>query len=77
VETLARPQVGTRWALVDSRAGRESVRWGHAEHARELPDVPLDGSAGEPSDSAVFAACAHGRHDQCGAVARDHTRDRF
>ena len=30
--------------------------------------MPLDGSAGEPSDRPVFAVCAHGRHDQCCAV---------
>lgn len=61
-------QVGTRWALVDSRPGQESVRWGHVDQATDLLDVPLDGSAGEPSDRPVFAVCAHGRHDQCCAV---------
>ena len=34
----------------------------------DLLDVPLDGSAGEPSDRPVFAVCAHGRHDRCCAV---------
>lgn len=62
------PQSGTRWALVDSRPGRESVRWGFVDDPAELLDVPLDGSAGEPSDRPVFAVCAHGRHDQCCAV---------
>lgn len=61
-------QDGTRWALVDSRPGRESVLWGWVEHARELLDVPLDGSVGLLSDRPVFAVCAHGRHDQCCAV---------
>ena len=61
-------QTGTRWALVDSRPGRESVRWGHVDAPRDLLDVPLDGSAGSLSDRPVFAVCAHGRHDQCCAV---------
>ncbi|WP_456826149.1 sucrase ferredoxin [Cellulomonas sp. P5_E12] len=62
------PQDGTRWALVDSRPARESVRWGRVDRAEELLEVPLDGSAGVPSDRPVFAVCAHGRHDQCCAV---------
>ncbi|MBO3103983.1 sucrase ferredoxin [Cellulomonas fengjieae] len=61
-------QDGTRWALVDSRPGRESVRWGRVDGPRGLLDVPLDGSAGVASDRPVFAVCAHGRHDQCCAV---------
>ncbi|WP_200938449.1 sucrase ferredoxin [Cellulomonas sp. Root137] len=61
-------QDGTRWALVDSRPGQESVRWGWVDDRRALLDIPLDGSAGAPSDRPVFAVCAHGRHDQCCAV---------
>ena len=61
-------QDGTRWALVDSRPGRESVRWGRVDEPTDLLDVPLDGSAGEASDQPIFAVCAHGRHDQCCAV---------
>ncbi len=61
-------QIGIRWALVDSRPGRESVRWGQVETLRDLLDVPLDGSTGVASDRPVFAVCAHGRHDQCCAV---------
>ncbi len=61
-------QTGARWAVVDSRPGQESVRWGRVEHLRELLDVPLDGSTGEPDGRPVFAVCAHGRHDRCCAV---------
>ncbi len=61
-------QTGTRWALVDSRPGQESVRWGQVADVRDLLDVPLDGSAGTPSDRPVLAVCAHGRHDRCCAV---------
>lgn len=62
------PQVGTRWAVVDSRPGRESVRWGRVDEPRDLLDVPLDGSTGAAADRPVFAVCTHGRHDQCCAV---------
>ena len=41
---------------------------GTSTSPRDLLDVPLDGSAGAPSDRPVFAVCAHGRHDQCCAV---------
>ncbi|CAM5787774.1 sucrase ferredoxin [Cellulomonas persica] len=61
-------QTGTRWALVDSRPGQESVRWGQVADVRDLLDVPLDGPAGTPSDRPVLAVCAHGRHDRCCAV---------
>jgi len=58
----------TRWAFVDSRPGRETIRWGEVQHPAELLDVPLDGSTGTASTAPVFAVCAHGRHDRCCAV---------
>lgn len=63
-----RDQSSWRWALVDSRPGREQVRWGTVSDPAELLDLPLDGSAGEPSDAPIVAVCAHARHDQCCAV---------
>jgi hypothetical protein len=57
-----------RWALVDARAGRESVLWGAVTSPEDLLEVPLDGSAGEPSDDPVLCVCTHARHDQCCAV---------
>jgi hypothetical protein len=57
-----------RWALVDSRPGRESVLWGGVGTPDELLDVPLDGSVGEPSSEPVLCVCTHARHDQCCAV---------
>ncbi|MFB2597045.1 sucrase ferredoxin [Herbiconiux sp. P17] len=62
------PQDSWKWAVVDSRPGQESVRWGEVTDQRELLDVPLDGSTGVASDRPVFAVCAHARHDQCCAV---------
>jgi len=65
---LRREQSSWRWALVDCRPGHESIRWGRVDDPAELLDLPLDGSAGEPSDAPIYAVCAHARHDQCCAV---------
>lgn len=64
----ARGPVRWRWAVVDSRTGSESTRWGEASSAAELLDVPLDGSTGVPSDRPLIAVCTQGRHDECCAV---------
>ena len=63
-----REQTRWRWAYVDSRRGSETVRWGSVRDPAELLDVPLDGSAGVPSDEPVICVCTHARHDQCCAV---------
>ncbi|MGR0220075.1 sucrase ferredoxin [Agromyces sp. ZXT2-6] len=62
------PPATQRWAIVDSRPGGERIVWGEVADARELLDVPLDGSTGTASSDPVFAVCAHGRHDRCCAV---------
>ncbi|TDD23319.1 sucrase ferredoxin [Kribbella turkmenica] len=57
-----------RWALVDSRPGQESVRWGQLPSDEHLLAV-LDGSdPGEPSVEPIYLVCTHGRHDACCAV---------
>ncbi|WP_426515389.1 sucrase ferredoxin [Diaminobutyricibacter sp. McL0618] len=63
-----RAQTVWRWALVDSRPGRESVLWGQVDAPEALLDVPLDGSVGELSNEPVLCVCTHARHDQCCAV---------
>lgn len=63
-----RMQTTWRWALADARPGRESVRWGAVHDPTDLVDLPLDGSAGEPSQDPVLLVCTHARHDQCCAV---------
>jgi len=57
-----------RWAIVDSRQGHESTRWGSVSDPAQLLAVPLDGSTGTPSDEPVICVCTHARHDQCCAV---------
>jgi hypothetical protein len=63
-----RSQTSWRWALVDCRPERVSIRWGRVDRVEDLLAVPLDGSAGEPSDRPVYCVCTHARHDQCCAV---------
>ena len=63
-----REQSHWRWAYVDARPGRETVRWGSVDDPEKLLDVPLDGSAGVESDEPVICVCTHARHDQCCAV---------
>ncbi len=63
-----RSQASWRWALVDCRPQSTSIRWGSVDRVEDLLDLPLDGSAGEPSDEPVYAVCTHARHDQCCAV---------
>lgn len=57
-----------RWAVVQSRPGREQAWWGDFGADSELLDLPLDGSAGEASTDPFFLVCTHGRHDTCCAV---------
>jgi len=61
------PEEPRRWAVVDSRAGRERVGWGRWDRAEQLLDVPLGEPAGEPGGP-VYLVCAHGRHDACCAI---------
>ena len=63
-----REQKVWRWAIVDARAGTESVRWGTVDDPADLLRVPLDGSTGVESSEPVICVCTHARHDQCCAV---------
>lgn len=62
-------EAGGRFALVDSRVGHESVRWGRVDSPEALPAALADVEAStEPSDEPVYLVCAHGRHDACCAM---------
>jgi hypothetical protein len=63
-----RAQSSWRWAIVDTRPGLESTRWGSVDDPARLMQVPLDGSTGVASDDPVICVCTHARHDQCCAV---------
>jgi hypothetical protein len=57
-----------RWALVDTRDGRESLRWGTFDRPDDLLELPLDGSTGTPDDEPLYLVCAHSKHDTCCAL---------
>ena len=61
--------VPRQWALVDSRPGHESIRWGDLPSDNHLLEV-LGGGAGSGrvSRDPIYLVCAHGRHDACCAV---------
>jgi hypothetical protein len=60
--------VPRRWAMVDSRLGHESVRWGELPTDEHLLEVLAGRDQGSPSDEAIYLICTHGRHDPCCAV---------
>lgn len=64
----AAPAGDRRWALVDSRPGQESTRWGTYGPDTDLDELPLDGSAGTSSADPTYLVCTHGRHDTCCAI---------
>ena len=69
IRRVGRRRVGPRaWAVVDTRAGRSRSWWGAFSADEELLDLPLDGSAGQPSDEPAYLVCTHGRHDVCCAI---------
>jgi Sucrase/ferredoxin-like len=57
-----------KWALVDTRDGQESLRWGTYASPAELLELPLDGAAGELDPDPVYLVCAHSKHDTCCAL---------
>lgn len=57
-----------RWAIVDARPGGEQIRAGRYHDDKELLDIPLDGTAGEPVAGPIFLVCAHSKHDPCCAL---------
>jgi hypothetical protein len=59
---------GRRWALVDSRPGRERLTWAVRQDDADLLDAPWDGSVGTAAEQPVYLVCAHGGHDACCAL---------
>jgi hypothetical protein len=56
------------WAVVDTRPGREAVRWGKFDADADLLELPLDGSTGAADPQPVYLVCAHSKHDTCCAL---------
>lgn len=57
-----------RWALVDTRDGQESLRWGSYRQPDELIELPFDAAPGEPDSEPLYLVCAHSKHDTCCAL---------
>ncbi|WBQ05260.1 hypothetical protein OX958_00330 [Kribbella sp. CA-293567] len=57
-----------RWALVDSRPGQESIRWGILPTDDHLLNVLAGTDPGTPSTDPIYLVCTHGRHDTCCAM---------
>jgi hypothetical protein len=77
VQAIRRPgrtprNVGRRWALVDTRDGRESLRWGTYDTPADLLALPFDqpsgATPGEADPDPLYLVCAHSKHDTCCAL---------
>jgi hypothetical protein len=63
------PDAVKRVGWVDSRPGREAVRWGSWRSAADLLALrPGEPPAAAASTEPVYLVCAHGRHDPCCAI---------
>ena len=59
------PREHRRWAFIDTREARGTLRWGQFADDAELLELPLDGSVGEPDPDPLYLVCTHGKHDPC------------
>ncbi len=57
-----------RWAIVDTRDGRQRVRWGQYRDPNELLDLDLADPPGYDDVDPVYLVCTHGKHDTCCAL---------
>ncbi|WP_460661316.1 sucrase ferredoxin [Kribbella swartbergensis] len=53
---------------MDSRPGRESMRWGVLRSDEHALEVLAGKEPGEVSHEPIYLVCTHGRHDACCAV---------
>lgn len=56
------------WALVDTRDGQETLRWGTFRDPDELLGLAFDARTGTPDSDPLYLVCAHSRHDTCCAL---------
>jgi len=74
VQAIRRPgrtprEAPRHWALVDTRDGHESLRWGTYASPEELLELPLSGAgSGTPDPAPLYLVCAHSKHDTCCAL---------
>ena len=56
------------WALVDTRDGSESLRWGTYDRPTDLLELAFDDEPGTPDPEPLYLVCAHSKHDTCCAL---------
>ncbi|MFT4288285.1 sucrase ferredoxin [Nocardioides sp.] len=67
IRTLGRPEERVRrWAV--RIPGSPVTCWGTFGADTDLLDLPLDGSAGDPSAEDLYLVCTHAKRDRCCAV---------
>ena len=58
-----------RWALVDTRDGRESLRWGtYGDRRRAARPAARRLRRATPTPTPLYLVCAHSKHDTCCAL---------
>jgi hypothetical protein len=76
VEAIRRPgrtpnDAVRRWAVVDTRDGRQRARWGEYHDPAELLDLDLanpPGAGDTDDDDPIYLVCTHSKHDTCCAL---------
>jgi hypothetical protein len=73
LETIRRPgrtpaDAVRRWAVVDTRDGRQRVRWGEYRDPAELLDLDFANPPGIDDVDPVYLVCTHSKHDTCCAL---------
>ena len=56
------------WIMADTRDGHETLLGGTFTDDRELADLPLDASVGDPLAGPLYLVCTHGKRDVCCAL---------
>ena len=62
------PDAVRRWALVDTRDGRQVSRWGEYHDPAELLELDLAAPPGSDDHAPIYLICTHGKHDACCAL---------
>lgn len=70
VQAIRRPgrnrqRAHRRWAVVDTRDGAQTLRWGEFRDDAELLKLPLNDPVGEADEGPLYLVCTHGKHDPC------------
>jgi hypothetical protein len=62
------PDAARRWAIADTRDGRQWVRWGEYHDPAELLTLDLADPPGTDDHEPIYLVCTHSKHDACCAL---------